>query len=531
MNEVENIHNLLGPYLKEKNFILEVAANSQNLDTLLLCCKENLGYSLLSDIVCKELEDSSFSLKYILKKPSSVYIIQVTLVIKSTDIVSSVAQFWEHSKVYEKEIFEMFGVKFDYEIKRYLFDENLIGHPLRKSFEGFKVTEPIKDVKNNSEFDICIKPKFPLSEQDLRIFLNLNNDLVKKTKLDLGYMHFGFEKFCQNKSITNITQHLGLLSSSNSGMYQIAYVDMLERFSNIKIPDKAMGIRMILNELFRINDHLFEVLKISYQCQYEDLVGHLYLLLSKTKVQIDRLMGERNRSYYIVYGGVRSDLPMGWASECIEFLSMLEKELLNEYRFVSNNSFCFDRLQCGKVTRENAVDWGVTGPTLRASGVNFDLRKREPKYFYNSVSFEVPLGINGYVYDRLLVYIEEIFQSVQILFQVLDNIPTGKVMAQELNSVYDYKDRLNNDEYSYTGIQIKPLLNIENELLSNQWELSNGILNLHLDAKDLIVDNLKIASPSANAIALFENIITDKKLEDVELIWESLNIKLSEAEK
>ena len=178
----------------------------------------------------------------------------------------------------------------------------------------------------------------------------------------------------------------------------------------------------------------------------------------------------------------------------------------------SNNllsSFFFEKLQCGHITKSEAVNSGVTGPVLRATGYNLDLRKLNPHYFYKDVSFEIPLGLNGKVYDRFLVLNEEIFQSIKILFQVIDNLPAGDFFSE-------FDPNILNEKKHIVGVGV---------------ESANGIIYQDMIISNSKIEKLKLASPGQNSLRLLKTLMNNTFYEDKEMIWNSLLIKMSEVER
>ncbi len=500
----------------------------EELETVLLCCKENLGFVWISDIIAYEKDETHYSLNYLLKHPEDGISLIVGCSFKKDIIVKSIAPLWRHAAQFEREVHEMLGVKFDFNIPRYLFPESFEGHPLQKSFKAF-TTKEIRPKKVKSNF--AITPKFPLNEQDIKIYLELNDDKITQCDIDMGYHHFGYEKSVEGKNSNFVLDTIGILSSRTSPMWSMAWAHLIEQGLELTIPDKAMGIRMILNELTRVKDHLYTLLIMSYQCGYEDFVSSLTIWYRKTLEQIQILTQSSNPSTLITIGGVKKDLPVGWTATCTDFLNLLEKELLTEYKFFTTNSFWFERLQCGTIDRKKAMEWGITGPALRACGVNYDLRKRDPLYFYNEVSFDIPLGVNGHIYDRFLIYVEEIFQSLKIIGQVLDNIPTGKIVSEDINSLYSHNKSLENFDQKKFKSSIYSSFSIDFKRSWSEWESSGGITHINAIFEGDRLNRLKIASPGQKLISLFSEEVSGERLEDIELFWLSLGVKMSEVEK
>ena len=163
--------------------------------------------------------------------------------------------------------------------------------------------------------------------------------------------------------------------------------------------------------------------------------------------------------------------------------------------------------------------------------MNYDLRKRDPIYFYKDVSFEVPLGINGHIYDRFLVFVEEIFQSLKIDSQVLENIPTGKIISEDINSFYNMDKRADDFDESKFKSSIYSKFDINFTQSWSEWESSSGVSHINASFEGDVVNRLKVTSPGQKLMGLFTHEIINEKLEDVELFWLSLGVKMTEVEK
>ena len=322
MNLVNEVNNLLHSHnvtwIKNRG---HVETQLDKLETVLLCCKENLGFHWISDIVGNDFNEIEYKLIYLLKNPEDGKSLVVSCIFNKSITVKSIAPLWRHAAEFEREIHEMLGVKFDFEISRYLFPENFIGFPLLKKFKKFEIIDFMKSKEFGS---FTVSPKFPLNEQDLKIHLDLSNDKVSACDIEMGFHHFGYEKYAEGKNASQILNSIGILSSKTSPMWTMSWAHLLEQALDISIPDKAMGIRMILNELTRVKDHLYTLILISYQCGYEDFVSSLTIWYRRTLEHITLLTSNRNPSFIISIGGVRNDIPSGWISNCLEFLGLLE---------------------------------------------------------------------------------------------------------------------------------------------------------------------------------------------------------------
>lgn len=530
MNVLEDIKKWLpAESLDMRDFYVEATVTVEELETNLLYAYEHLKYYWLKDI-CVLDEDDRFVIRYILQNPQQSLVLVIRTSLKKEMTLNSVAPIWQNASAFESEAYEMFGVHFDYKAKRRFFSDSTQEFPLRKDFNGFSG----ENFKHFSEVkrDFVMNLNFPMNTNDISFAVELDHDVVAECDLDYGYHHIGLEKSLENLNSNEVLKRINLINYGSSLQWTLAWAMLMEEGNEILIPEKAMGIRMILSELGRIKEHLKVLMQLAYKTEYGSLFNTLLYWHNRTLDQLHSFTERKNVHDTIIIGGVRDNLPPGWMASCLDYLSHLEKHLMDEYKFFYNNSFWFDRLQVGHLGRQDAMKYAVGGPALRAAGVNHDLRKRRPFYFYKDVSFDVPLGVNGYVYDRFLVLIEEIFQSIKILTQVLDNIPAGRVVAKE---VMDFANFKHNGEITDDVLYRRTVESTKKVAFKNSYislESNNGLIDIwaQFDNENK-TQRVKCMSTSSKLLHLFENNITGEKLEDLEIFWISLGIKMSEVER
>lgn len=502
------------------------------LETNLLYTYEHLKFYWLKDIcVVDNIEHSQFVIRYFLQNPQESIVLVVKACFNKEQVISSVAPIWKNAPGFESEVFEMFGVRFNYKTKRRYFCPQTSEFPLRKNFSKFNDVS-IKTQNNlNSKFQIGMD--FPMNSNDIFFSINLDDDVITDCSLDMGYHHFGLEKSLEDLNVDQVLQKINLASQSAGLHWNLAWAMLVENGNGIEIPDKAKGLRMILSELVRIKDHFKVLMQLAYKTDYVSFFNTTIYWYNRIIDLLNSFSERKSVHDTITIGGLRDDLPHGWMASCLDYLSILEKHLLDEYKFFYNNSFWFDRLQCGNISREEAMKYAVGGPTLRASGVNHDDRKRSPYYFYKEVSFEVPLGVNGFIYDRFLVYVEEIFQSIKIITQVLDNIPAGRILSEEVLDFNNYKAStgISDDVLYRRAIETSKSVNFQSSYA--RLESSNGLIDIwanFLEGSER-TQRVKCSSNSNKLLNLFESNIMGEKLEDLEIFWISLGIKMSEVER
>ena len=271
-------------------------------------------------------------------------------------------------------------------------------------------------------------PQHPATHGTLRIVLELDGETVVKAIPHLGYLHTGFEKLGEHLDYNQyivVTDRMNYLSplSNNFG-----YVLAVEKLLGLEIPKRGQYVRVLMAELSRLADHL-----IWLGMGALDLgafTAFLYGFKEREKLYsiFEKATGARLTTSYTRVGGVLRDLYDGFEEEVSAFLSAFPKTLKEVHTLLTRNRIWMDRTkEVGVISGEDAISYGLTGPCLRASGVEHDLRKTEPYSSYEDFDFDVPVGDNGDVYDRYLVRMEEMVQSCHIVRQAMDNLPEGPV--------------------------------------------------------------------------------------------------------
>jgi NADH-quinone oxidoreductase subunit C/D len=501
---------LYSPVWNERVGFIKV--DLDQLQSILLLCKEDLQFLVLSNITVRH-EVNEFVLSYSLQNFEDSLALNIDVICPEQSTMSSIRGIWDYGYAFEKEIFELYGLRFDSitSDERFLFADDVRGFPLRHDFVEFSFSGVSKKPFNKQFNDT---PRFHLNSDDISFHYNINENNISDFSFEMGYKHVGFEKDSVGRAVTELPLRLSYLNNITPHFWSYSYCHLIESHYNIQIPEKAQGIRMIVSELSRIKDHLYSLIKLCFDLKYFDYITNLSLWYEKTTNQLRRLTSQMNIVAINVIGGVKFDIPFGWTTSCLEYLNRLEKDLMNEYKDFSRSSYFFDKLDCGKISKQFAVKSGLSGPLLRSTGYNLDLRKTLPHYFYSDVSFEVPLGLKGSVYDRFLVLNEEIFQSIKILFQVVDNLPAG-----DLFNVID-REIFNKDGD-----------HLISHLVSQGIESPRGINYLNVLVKQGKVAKLKIGAASQQALNILPDLINGEHIEGKELIWNSLLVNMSEVER
>lgn len=275
-------------------------------------------------------------------------------------------------------------------------------------------------------------PQHPSTHGVLRLLLELDGETVVNCIPDIGYLHTGIEKTAEGKTylkaipLTDRTDYLAPMSNN------LAFCGAVEKLVGIDVPIRAQYLRVILMELTRMNSHL--VWLGTHALDIGAMSVFLYCMREREMILdvYEAVSGARMMSSYIRPGGLWRDVPNHFESLVRRILDVFPARLLEYETLLKENPLWKERtVGIGKISAEDAIQYGMTGPCLRGSGVNYDVRKAQPYSSYDHFDFSVPLGSNGDVYDRYRCRMEEFHQSLKIIKQALDQLPDGPVMTDD----------------------------------------------------------------------------------------------------
>jgi len=273
-------------------------------------------------------------------------------------------------------------------------------------------------------------PQHPATHGVLRVVLELDGETVLQATPHLGYLHTGIEKNAEDKlyyKVIPMTDRMDYLAPMSNNL---GFVLTVEKMLGIEVPEKVKFARVLLTELTRLNSHLVWLGTHALD------VGAMSMLLYAFRERellldvYEAVSGQRMMSTYFRVGGLAYDLPPDLDQKIKKILKILPEKMKEYEDLLSNNRIWIKRLTgVGKLTAEQALDLSVTGPMLRATGVKFDLRKDHPYCGYEKFDFDIPVGVNGDCYDRYLVRMEEMRQSLRIMKQAMEGMPEGPYLA------------------------------------------------------------------------------------------------------
>ena len=406
-----------------------------------------------------------------------------------------------------------------------------------------QAAEELQDAQGE-KMVLNVGPSHPATHGVLRIVLELDGEVITKADPDVGYLHRGDEKIAENMTYTQFIPYTDRLDYLAPLANNVAYALAVEKLLGVdkNLPPRCQYIRVMCCELARISSHLLGL--GAFAMDVGAVTVFLLVFTEREKIYnlAEAASGARFTTSYTRIGGLLRDIPHTWCDQVRQFIKECSKAIAEVEVLLTRNRIWVDRLRdLGVISKEMAIDYGLSGPNLRGSGVNWDLRKNQPYLCYADLEFEVALGSVGDCYDRYLVRMEEMRQCVRILRQCLQKIPGGWANdAQEPVSLPDGKITLpakqkvlsSMEELIHQFMLVTEGVNCPPGEVYFGHENPKGELGFYIQSKGGGVPyRLKIRSPSFINLSILGELMPGAMISDLPVILGSLDFVMGESDR
>ncbi|MCR4338054.1 MAG: NADH-quinone oxidoreductase subunit D [Candidatus Omnitrophica bacterium] len=276
-----------------------------------------------------------------------------------------------------------------------------------------------------------VGPSHPAMHGVIRLIMELDGEKIKGVDVEIGYLHRAFEKMCETVTYTQCFPYTDRLNYVSPLINNVGFAMAVEKLLGIDIPERAKYIRVIMSEISRVTDHLTCIGASSMELGAMSVF--LYLIKAREFLYelVEEITGARLTISYVRIGGVKADLTPGFTDRAFQKIAEVRKVLIEADKLLTRNRIFFDRMKnTGKISAEDVISHGITGPFLRGSGIAYDVRKANPYLIYDRLDFEVPTGTTGDNLDRYFVRMAEMEQSLRIIEQCFQQIPDGPIAGE-----------------------------------------------------------------------------------------------------
>jgi NADH-quinone oxidoreductase subunit C/D len=476
--------------------------------------------------------------------------------------IKSVVSLFANANWYEREVWDLFGITFEGHprLRRILLPPTWQGHPLRKEYSA-RATEfdpyQLDALRQDQEQEalrfqpedwglrratedvdymfLNLGPNHPSAHGAFRIVLQLDGEEIVDCVPDIGYHHRGAEKMGERQSWHSYIPYTDRVDYLGGVMNNLPYVLALEKLAGIEVPDRVKTVRVMLCEFFRILSHLLYYGTFCQDVGAMSPVFYMFVDRQKGYDVIEAITGFRMHPAWFRIGGLAHDLPVGWEKKVREFIEWLPKRLDDYRKSILTNAILVARSRgVAPYTTDDALEWGITGAGLRATGCDFDLRKARPYSGYDNFDFDVPTGERGDVYDRTLVREQEIRESLRIVEQCLTNMPAGPYKADHPLTCPPPKERTLKDIDTlithFLGVSWGPVMPAGET--SQMIEATKGITNYYLTSDGSTMSyRTRIRTPSFAHLQQIPSVIRGQMVPDLIAYIASIDFVMSDVDR
>ncbi len=378
-------------------------------------------------------------------------------------------------------------------------------------------------------------PSHPTTHGVLRLVLELDGETIIRAEPDIGYLHRGDEKIAENMTYNQFVPYTDRLDYLAPLANNVAYALAVEKLMGWELPPRGQAIRVICCEMARISSHLLGVGCFAMDCGAMTVFLYTFTERETLYNLIEMLTGARFTTAYTRVGGMIRDLPDGFVPALRAFLDGLPTRIDEVDRLISRNRIFVDRTKdIGVIALEDAVAHGMSGPNFRASGMEYDLRRRHPYLGYEKFDFEIPVGSVGDCYDRYYCRLQEIRESAKIIRQALDSLPAGPICAHEAKGVLPPKEKVltSMEELIHQFMLVTAGIDAPPGEVYFGHENPKGELGFYICSKGGGTPyRLKIRSPSFVNLSILPKLLPGHMIADVAAILGSLDFVMGESDR
>ena len=459
---IEKLSTLAFAVVEENGKTLNVTVPKENLYETASFLRKDCSCDYLMDIVGVDYTDSLGTIYYLsnTQDAAQVVALKTTTSDRENPLLDSVHDLWESAGLYEREVHDLLGIRFvnHPDMRRLFLRQDWKGYPLRKDYDTnpelnpvpmeneslydmetiptveLKMGQPVETVSKlfeDGEYVVNFGPQHPATHGVLHLRVSLEGEIVKKIDPNFGYIHRGIEKMSETYTYPQILHLADRLDYLSGTINRHAVCLCCEKALELEVPDRAHYIRTIFDELTRIASHL-----LGWGCMAMDMgsiTAFVYGMRDREKIMdiFEETAGGRLMANYNVIGGVAQDIHPNFQRKVKEFIPYMRKMLKEHHILFTGNPIARGRMNgIGYLSKEQAISLGTTGPSGRASGWSNDIRKIEPYAVYSKVDFKEMIRQDGMTFDRYVIRLDEIGESLKIIEQLIDNIPEGPVAAK-----------------------------------------------------------------------------------------------------
>ena len=451
-----------------------VTISAAQLVPVLTWLKNREKAEMLSDVVGIDFPDrpQRFEVNYLLRSLTAGYRLRLKVAVEEGEAIDSATPLYKSANWHEREVYDLFGVPFrgHPNLRRILTHDEFEGHALRKDYpveRGQPCGEPAKLFDDHAIAQACqranavsvnvsgdeihpsdlltvnIGPSHPATHGTLRAEILLDGEIIVAAKLEIGYLHRCFEKEAEDHTWAAVMPYTDRLNYCSAMLNNAIYAMTVEKLLQIEVTPRCQAIRVIVSELSRIIDHLVSICANLVDLGALTNYWYLYNVREGIYAVLEKLCGSRLTTNYARIGGMSHDLYDDFADEVHYHLQQMQDAIEDVLGLIARNRSFLDRtIDVGVISREEALSYGFTGPCLRATGIEFDLRKQAPYSGYEKYDFDIPTGEVGDAHARIMVRMAEMVQSRRIIEQALGQLPDGPVNVDDPRVILPPKEEV-----------------------------------------------------------------------------------------